>query len=75
LGMLAKKTFDIQAILYLLLYNLIFVSPMLLISFAVYKGFNPAKAEEIRQKRLKILHLIAGIIMLLMGIVILIGWI
>ena len=75
LGMLAKKTFDTQAIAYLLLYNLIFVSPMVLISWAVYKGYNPAKAEEIRQKRLKTLHLIAGLIMLAMGVVILKGWI
>jgi len=75
LGMLAKNTFDIQAVLYLLLYNLIFVSPMILISLAIYKGFNPAKAEEIRQKRLKTLHLITGIIMLAMGVVILSGWI
>src|SRR4030043_874801 len=75
LGMLAKKVFDTQAILYLLLYNLIFVSPMVLISLAVYKGFDPAKAEEIRQKKLRTLHLIAGIIMLAMGTVILMGWI
>lgn len=75
LGMLAKKVFDVQAVLYLLLYNLIFVSPMIFISWIVYKGFNPTKAEEIRQKRLKILHLIAGLVMLIMGVVILKGWI
>jgi len=75
LGMLAKKVLNIKAILYLLLYNLIFVSPMVLISWAVYKGFNPAKAEEIRQKRLRTLHLITGLVMLIMGIVILKGWI
>lgn len=74
LGMLAKNALSIQAILYLVLYNLLFVSPMILISFAVYKGFDPNKAEEIRQKRLRTLHLITGIIMLIMGIVILGGW-
>lgn len=75
LGMLAKRAFDIQAVLYLLLYNLIFVSPMVLISLAVYKGFDPAKAEEIRQTRLRTLHLITGLIMLAMGLIILKGWI
>jgi len=73
LGMLAKKTIQVQAILYLVLYNLIFVSPMVLISFAIFKGFNPNKAEEIRQKNLRNLHLIAGIIMLVMGVVVLRG--
>jgi cytochrome c biogenesis protein CcdA/glutaredoxin len=75
LGMLAKKSFDTQAILYLLVYNLIFVSPMVLISLAVYKGFDPQKAEEIRKKRLETLHLIAGVVMLGMGAFILMGWI
>lgn len=75
LGMLAKNVLQTQAILYLVLYNLIFVLPMILISLAVYKGFNPKEAEEIRQKRLRTLHLIAGLIMLAMGMVILMGWI
>ncbi len=75
LGMLAKKVFDTQAVLYLILYNFIFVSPMILISWAVYKGFDPAKAEEIRQKRLRTLHFIAGIVMLAMGMIIVRGWI
>jgi hypothetical protein len=48
---------------------------MLLITWAVYKGFDPAKAEKMRQKQLKTLHLIAGIIMIIMGIVVLSGWI
>ncbi|MFH2019243.1 MAG: cytochrome c biogenesis protein, partial [bacterium] len=75
LGMLAKEALQVRAVLYLILYNLIFVLPMVLISVAVYKGFDPAKAEEMRQKRLKTLHLIAGIVMLVMGVVILGGWI
>ena len=75
LGMLAKKVQLFQAISYLLLYNLIFISPMILISYAVYRGYDPNKAEEIRQKRLKALHLIAGVIMLAMGFVVLLGWI
>ncbi|MFH1827008.1 MAG: cytochrome c biogenesis protein [bacterium] len=75
LGMLAKNSLDLQAILYLILYNLIFILPMILISFAVYKGFDPSKAEEIRQKQLRTLHLIAGLIMIAMGFVILFGWI
>ena len=75
LGMLAKKTIEVKAIFYLVIYNLIFVSPMVLISYAIFKGFNPNKAEEIRQKNLRNLHLIAGLIMLAMGIVVLRGWI
>ena len=74
LGMLAQKTLTLKAVLYLILYNLIFISPMIIITLAVYKGFNPNKAEKIRQKHLKTLHLIAGLIMIIMGIIILKGW-
>ncbi|MFC1622330.1 cytochrome c biogenesis protein CcdA [Patescibacteria group bacterium] len=73
LGMLAKKAFTAKAIAYLILYNLIFVSPMILITHAVYKGFDPQKAEKIRQKNLRTLHLIAGIILIGMGTAILLG--
>ncbi|RJR26793.1 cytochrome c biogenesis protein [candidate division WWE3 bacterium] len=73
LGMLAEKTLHARAVLYLLLYNIIFVSPMVLISAAVYKGFDPNKAEQIRQKNLRVLHLVAGIILLLMGFAIVWG--
>ena len=73
LGMLAKNTQQFQAVMYLILYNLIFVSPMVLISLAVYKGFKPETAELIRQKHLKTLHLVAGIVLLAMGIVVLSG--
>jgi len=75
LGMLAKNVFEAKAIMYLALYNAIFVSPMLVITWAVYKGFDPHRAEKIRQQRLRLLHLIAGIIMLAMGTVIIAGWV
>ncbi len=75
LGMLAKRTQLAQALLYLILYNLIFVLPMVLITLAVYKGLSPERAEEERQKRIRLLHLIAGIILIGMGGVILAGWV
>lgn len=69
LGLLASATERSYAIAMLFLYNFIFIAPMLLITGAVYFGFTTTeKAEEWRQKKLKILHLIAGIIILLLGI-------
>lgn len=74
LGLLAKNSLDTKAILYLLLYNVIFVSPMVLITLAIYRGFDPEKAEELRLKRLQTLHLITGLVMLIMGIALLSNW-
>ncbi len=80
LGLLAKTTTKNYALVLLLLYNFIFVLPMLLITGAVCYGYTTTeKAEEWRQGKLKILHLIAGVIILLLGIGMLIslylGWI
>lgn len=69
LGLLAETTTRSHAMLLLLLYNFIFILPMLGITLAIYFGFTTTeKAEEWRQHKLKTLHLIAGIILLLLGI-------
>jgi cytochrome c biogenesis protein CcdA/thiol-disulfide isomerase/thioredoxin len=72
LGMLAHTTTRLYAVALLVLYNLIFVSPMLLITGAIFFGItNTEQAEAWRQKKLHILHLIAGLIILVLGIVML----
>ncbi|MBU2590232.1 MAG: hypothetical protein KKB39_05725, partial [Nanoarchaeota archaeon] len=80
LGMLAELTTRNHATMLLILYNLIFILPMIIITLAVYSGFTTTEqAEEWRKRKLKVLHLIAGIIILLLGIGMLIsiffGWI
>ena len=59
----------VQAIPYMFLYMCIFISPMVLISLFVYFGF--AKVEDMggwRDRNLKKLHWIAGLLMLGIGI-------
>ena len=69
LGLLAHATTMAYAVSLLLLYNLIFILPMILITIAVYFGFTTTeKAEEWRTKKLRVLHLITGAIILLLGI-------
>ncbi len=68
IGMLSKKALYSKAVALLLFYNFIFILPMILISVASYFGLNIEKAEKLRQKKLKLLHLIAGLIMLIMGL-------
>ncbi len=60
----------------LFLYNLIFISPMLIIVAIVYIGFR--KVEDInnwKEKNITKLHLVAGIIMLFLGLVMIMGWV
>lgn len=69
LGLLAKTTTKNFALCLLILYNLVFILPMLIITLAIYFGFTTTKkAEEWRKGKLKHLHLIAGVILLLLGI-------
>jgi cytochrome c biogenesis protein CcdA/glutaredoxin len=80
LGLLAKTATKNYALSLLLLYNFIFILPMLIITFAISFGFTTTeKAELWRTRHLKTLHLIAGIIILLLGIGMLIamklGWV
>lgn len=73
IGMLGHGETYLKAIGLLILYNLIFILPMVAITIGVYFGMNVEKAEETRMRNLKILHLIAGIIMLGMGIMLVSG--
>lgn len=80
LGLLAKEVTRTTGIMYLLLYNLVFVSPLIILSLIIYKGLSTTeKLEKIRQGKLRLLHLIAGILMLtIAGIMILSiinGWV
>jgi cytochrome c biogenesis protein CcdA len=69
LGLLAKSATKNYAFLLLILYNLIFVLPMIVITLAIYFGFTTTEQAEVwRTKRIKLLHLIAGIIILCLGI-------
>jgi cytochrome c biogenesis protein CcdA/glutaredoxin len=74
LGLLAKSATKNYALALLLLYNFIFILPMLLITGAIYFGFTTTEqAEEWRSKKLKVLHLIAGAVILLLGIIMLVA--
>lgn len=75
LGLLAKKTETMKAVSLLLLYNLVFILPMIIITLAMYFGVRAKKLEEFRQRNIKILHLIAGAIMLFIGAYLIYQWV
>jgi len=64
----------ISAILWLLLYNLIIIMPMIVITLIIYFGFTTVDSVYgWREKNLKLLHLITGIILVLIGIALVTG--
>jgi cytochrome c biogenesis protein CcdA len=69
IGLLAQSESITSIIPTLLFYNLVFVLPLILIVFAVYFGVSSVeKAEAWKEKNIRVLHLIAGIIMLALGL-------
>lgn len=66
----------IKTIPFLLLYNLIFVLPMIAITLIVYVGF--AKVEDVsgwKNKNIRYLHLATGLIIFLLGLAMVLGWV
>ena len=63
LGLLAKTETRAAAMAWSVLYNIVFVTPMVAITVAAYFGFTTAqKAEEWRARNLRRLHLASGVI-------------
>ncbi len=80
LGLLANNSTRMTAIPLLLIYNLIFVMPMIILTILVYLGRTTIEqASEWREKHIKTIHLISGIIMIIIAIILTIslqiGWI
>ncbi|MBT3304536.1 cytochrome c biogenesis protein [Candidatus Woesearchaeota archaeon] len=74
LGLLAEKTTRMSAIPILLIYNLFFVIPLIVITVLISIGKTDVKkANAWKDKNLRMLHLIAGIVMLLLGIIVVLG--
>ncbi|MEM2955030.1 MAG: hypothetical protein QW625_03730 [Candidatus Nanoarchaeia archaeon] len=65
----------IATIPWLLLYNIIFILPMIAITLIIYFGFTTIDSVYgWREKNLKLLHLIAGTILVIIGLALLFGW-
>jgi cytochrome c biogenesis protein CcdA len=59
----------IQRVPWLLFYNLVFVLPMLAVTFAIYLGFTTVdKVSGWKESNVRYLHLIEGLILIVLGI-------
>lgn len=70
IGMLSESSSRFQAILMLLIYNLIFILPFIAITLGVGYGLTTtARIEKLRREKLRKIHLITGLIMFSIGVV------
>ncbi len=69
LGFLSHSLSRIEIIPLLLYYNLIFVSPLILLTVLIYLGYaSIEKAIDWKERNLRLLHLVAGLLMLGLGV-------
>jgi cytochrome c biogenesis protein CcdA/glutaredoxin len=74
LSLLSTTTTRIQGVLLLLLYNLIFILPMIAIALTVHFGITTtARAERWRTARMGKLHFITGVVMVALGVGMIVG--
>ncbi len=72
-GSLSSLEF-LKTIPYLLLYNLIFILPMIVITLVIYFGMSSAeKVSEWRDRNIKKIHLAAGLVLVALGIAMITG--
>jgi len=69
LGLMAEKTTRTTAVPLLLYYNLIFISPLILITLLIFLGASSTKRmTHLRHKFTRILHLTMGLTMITIGV-------
>jgi len=65
----------IGALPWLMYFNFIAILPLIVITFVIYGGFTTTEnVADWRNRNIRILHLIAGVILFAMGIALLMGW-
>jgi len=68
LSLLAEKTTELVAIPLLLLYNLFFISPLMLLACMILIGHTTIrKASEWKSRNIRTLHLVTGVFMIVLG--------
>jgi len=72
------KSFDMQAFLYLLLYNVIFVLPLVVILVMIYYGATTLRLKKWRETQRKWMNLASGLLMIVLGMFLIfyyaLGW-
>ncbi|MFH1125956.1 MAG: cytochrome c biogenesis protein CcdA, partial [Candidatus Altiarchaeota archaeon] len=73
LALMADTMTRLKAILYLLIYNVMFVAPLLVILVLILKGMKAEHIENWRQSKKNFMKLAMGLLLLVLGTVMLLG--
>jgi cytochrome c biogenesis protein CcdA len=59
---------------WLVLYNLVYILPLVVITLLVAYGISPQRADSMRTKYKRSLRVVIGLILVGLGVAILLGW-
>jgi cytochrome c biogenesis protein CcdA len=74
LGLMGRDLTVMTGLPLLVLYNLVFVLPLVLVTLLFAFGISPERAERIRTGHKRKVRVIIGVILVALGLVILFGW-
>jgi cytochrome c biogenesis protein CcdA len=74
LGLMGKEMAVMAGLPWLILYNLVYVLPLVLITLLVAYGLSAERAEMLRGRYKREVRLVIGIILAALGAIILLGW-
>jgi len=74
LGLMSRDMTLMQGLPFLLLYNIIFVLPLILIILIVAFGIPPERADAWRIRHRRVLRIAVALVMIAIGVIIILGW-
>jgi cytochrome c biogenesis protein CcdA/glutaredoxin len=75
LGLMGRGMTVMAGLPWLVLYNIVYVLPLILVTLLVAYGLSPARADRWRTEHKRTIRVIIGVILVALGLVILFGWI
>ena len=74
LGLMGREMMVMAGLPWLVLYNLVYILPLMLITLLVAYGISPERADSMRAEYKRTLRMVIGVILVALGAVILLGW-
>jgi cytochrome c biogenesis protein CcdA/glutaredoxin len=74
LGLMGREMTVMAGLPWLVLYNLVYILPLVVITLLVAYGISPQRADSMRTKYKRSLRVVIGLILVGLGVAILLGW-
>ncbi|NMB78693.1 MAG: hypothetical protein GYA23_06310 [Methanomicrobiales archaeon] len=74
LGLMGRDMTVMTGMPWLLLYNFVYVLPLVIVTLLVAVGLSPERAERLRAEYKRSIRLVIGLVLIALGLIIFLGW-